>query len=110
MLDRVIKIRKELDEAQKRLDDDPCNDDIRMEHSAWLLAFNSASIEEEHFLKQKAKVFWLREGDGNTKFFHKTIKGRQNRSRIQRVRNLNGEYVEDEQVANSFLEYYKIFL
>nr|GFD38243.1 hypothetical protein [Tanacetum cinerariifolium] len=31
--------------------------------------------DEESMLKQRAKVDWLSEGDANTKFIHKTVKG-----------------------------------
>lgn len=39
--------------------------------------FNNAILEEEKFLKQKAKVEWLKEGDRNTKYFHRIIMDKQ---------------------------------
>lgn len=86
LLDRICMLCKELDEVQRRLDENPENKDIPMDQNAWILAFNNACMEEECFLKRKEKVFWLGEGDGNTKFYHKTIKGRQNHKRIHKAK------------------------
>lgn len=65
--DRVIFLRKELDRVQMALDKNHSNVVIREEESVYLQAFNSAILDEEKFLNQKAKVEWLREGDRNTK-------------------------------------------
>ncbi|GJU27334.1 hypothetical protein Tco_1165955 [Tanacetum coccineum] len=73
--DRVNKLRTELDEVQKVIDMDPIN------------SFNEAKIDEERFLKQKAKIEWLDVGDSNSSFFHKSIKSRNQRSRIDMIKN-----------------------
>ncbi|GJU90335.1 hypothetical protein Tco_1302758 [Tanacetum coccineum] len=54
--DRVNKIRVELDEAQKAIDRDPSSFALREEHAHYLLSFKEAQLDEERFLKQKAKV------------------------------------------------------
>ncbi|GJW47602.1 putative reverse transcriptase domain-containing protein [Tanacetum coccineum] len=46
--------------------------------------------DEESMLKQRAKVDWLSEGDANTMFFHKTVKGNLNRNKIKNVEDMNG--------------------
>nr|GEV64998.1 RNA-directed DNA polymerase, eukaryota, reverse transcriptase zinc-binding domain protein [Tanacetum cinerariifolium] len=38
---------------------DPHNEALRDEEAVYLIAFNEANIDEEQFLKQKAKVEWL---------------------------------------------------
>lgn len=96
--------------AQRLLDRDPEIVELRKEHCGKLNSFNKACMDEERFLKQKAKVFWLGEGDGNTKFFHKTIRGRQNRSLVQRVWDLNNVIWEGDDIPTTFVEHYKIFL
>ncbi|GJY18410.1 hypothetical protein Tco_0389901 [Tanacetum coccineum] len=62
--DRVDRLRHELDEVQIALDKDPYSVDLREEEAAYLTAFNKAILDEERFLKQKAKIEWLQEGDG----------------------------------------------
>nr|XP_043611677.1 uncharacterized protein LOC122583323 [Erigeron canadensis] len=60
---KVELCRKDLDEVQKLLDSDPFNSVIREDHATCLNAFNEALLDEERFLKQKAKVEWLLDGD-----------------------------------------------
>lgn len=57
--ERVKFLRKELDEVQYVLDRDPKNMELREEECAILKTFNNATLDEELFLKQKAKVAWL---------------------------------------------------
>jgi len=58
--ERVAKLRIELDVAQQALDKDPFNPLMREEAALYLQSYNEAVIDEERFLKQKAKIEWLR--------------------------------------------------
>ncbi|GJU38853.1 putative RNA-directed DNA polymerase [Tanacetum coccineum] len=87
--DRVTRLRSELDEIQKAIDRDPSNNSLRDEGAVYINAFNEAKIEEESFLRQKAKIEWLEVGDSNSAYFHKTIKSRNQRSRIDVVRTMD---------------------
>nr|GEW68688.1 reverse transcriptase domain-containing protein [Tanacetum cinerariifolium] len=59
LLDQVNHLRVELDEVQIAIDKDPHNEALIDEEAVYLTAFNEAKIDEERFLKQKAKVEWL---------------------------------------------------
>ncbi|XP_071698643.1 uncharacterized protein [Rutidosis leptorrhynchoides] len=107
---RVLKLRHELDEVQIALDNNPFSMVLREEEGCLLMAYTDAVIEEERFLKQKVKVDWLREGDSNSGYFHKVIKGRQNRSHIASIVGPNGLLIEGSDVASVFVEHYKSFL
>lgn len=85
--DRVVSLRKELDRIQLALDKDISNSKLRELASTALKEYNMAALEEEKFLIQKSKVNWLREGDRNSEYFHRIIKGKQHRSRIQSITN-----------------------
>ncbi|GKE56684.1 putative RNA-directed DNA polymerase, eukaryota, reverse transcriptase zinc-binding domain protein, partial [Tanacetum coccineum] len=50
---------QDLDEVQKALDRNPSNSDIRGEEAVYVQAFDEAKIDEERFLRQKAKIDWL---------------------------------------------------
>ncbi|GKC29501.1 hypothetical protein Tco_1036795 [Tanacetum coccineum] len=67
----VKQLWHELDEAQKALDSDPSNLELREKEAAYLKAYHDALIMEERMLVQKAKVDWLKLGDANTAYFHK---------------------------------------
>ncbi|XP_024984301.1 uncharacterized protein LOC112520235 [Cynara cardunculus var. scolymus] len=69
---KVAKLRLELDRVQIALDRDPENGALREEHCGYLSTYNSACLDEERFLMQKAKINWLHEGDRNSSFFHKS--------------------------------------
>ncbi|GJY66563.1 reverse transcriptase domain-containing protein [Tanacetum coccineum] len=106
----VIRIRDELDRIQTNLDTDPFNVDLRESEANSVGALNEALIMEEHFLKQKAKIDWLREGDSNSAYFFKAIKSRVSRSRIDVVTCADGTIVENEKVTEAFVSHYEQFL
>ncbi|GJV41691.1 hypothetical protein Tco_1420131 [Tanacetum coccineum] len=80
------------DIVQKALDANPADPILREEECVYVQAFNEAKLDEERFLKQKAKVEWLEVADSNLAYFHKTLKSRNQSGRIWT--NLNSENVE----------------
>ena len=52
---------------------------------------------EEKFWKQKSRIFWLREGDLNTMFFHAITRQRKARNKITCLLDSAGNLVEDEE-------------
>ncbi|GJT67715.1 hypothetical protein Tco_1019195 [Tanacetum coccineum] len=106
----VDHLCKELDRVQADLDRDPSNVQLQDEEAAYVLAYNDALILQERFLKQKAKINWLREGDSNSAYFHKAVKSRVSRSRINAVTNSDGVNYENKQVPEAFIKHYEVFL
>ncbi|GKD77672.1 RNA-directed DNA polymerase, eukaryota, reverse transcriptase zinc-binding domain protein [Tanacetum coccineum] len=66
--------------------------------------------DEEKLLRQKAKVTWLKEGDKNSTYFHKVLKGRQNRSRIMSICAEDGKRYDNCDVADQFVNHFTGFL
>ncbi|GJU52788.1 uncharacterized protein Tco_1226502 [Tanacetum coccineum] len=81
--ERVKRLRYELDEVQKVLDKNPASSSLRDEEAVYLDAFNQATLDEERYLKQKAKIEWLRVGDTNSGYFHRSVKANVSRSRSE---------------------------
>ncbi|PWA86565.1 reverse transcriptase domain, Reverse transcriptase zinc-binding domain protein [Artemisia annua] len=108
--EKVTKLRHELDEVQRALDLDPFNVDLREEEACYLNAFNEAVLKEECFLMQKAKVEWLRVGDSNSAYFHKVVKSRKARIRIDSICDGNGVQLVEDQVPNAFVSYFTSFV
>ncbi|GJS81519.1 hypothetical protein Tco_0748060 [Tanacetum coccineum] len=106
----VDRLRVELDQIQTLLDKDPFNYILREKEATCVVAFNQAILEEERFLKQKAKIHWLKEGDSNSAYFHKAVKSRVSRSRIDVVTNGDGVLFENENVPSAFVDHYEAFL
>ncbi|GJS24787.1 RNA-directed DNA polymerase, eukaryota, reverse transcriptase zinc-binding domain protein [Tanacetum coccineum] len=108
--DNVNKLRIEMDRVQQDLDVDPTNQDLRDEEAVYVRAFTEALIMEERFLKQKAKIEWLKVGDSNSAYFHKSVKGRTSRNRIDVVTDLGGDLVTGDGVPAAFVSHYEAFL
>nr|GFA58390.1 hypothetical protein [Tanacetum cinerariifolium] len=106
----VTLLRNELDRIKLALDVDPFNSSLREEEAIFIDAFNEALVLQEKFIKQKAKVDWLRDGDSNTTYFHKAVKRRIIRNRIDVVTNYVGLLFENERVAVTFVSKYEQFL
>ncbi|GKB18900.1 sodium/hydrogen exchanger 6 [Tanacetum coccineum] len=107
---RVNNIRVELDEAQKSIDRDPLSPTLREEHGYYLLAFKETQLDKERFLKQKAKVEWLEAGDSNTAYFHKIMKSKCTRNRIEMVCDAFNIFYDGNQVPGAFVAHYDQFL
>nr|XP_043639244.1 uncharacterized protein LOC122610314 [Erigeron canadensis] len=95
---------------QKAIDQDHSNVQLREDHVAILNAFNEASLAEERFLKQKAKVKWLQCGDSNTAYFHSCVKSRVARNRIEAVTDMHGVKHEGDDVHKTFVDFYSNFI
>ncbi|GJX07985.1 RNA-directed DNA polymerase, eukaryota, reverse transcriptase zinc-binding domain protein [Tanacetum coccineum] len=104
----AARFRDELDRIQLALDVDPFNSSLREEEAIFVDAFNEALVLQEKFLKQKAKVDWLRDGDSNTTYFHKAVKSRIIKNRIDVVTNCAGLLFENERVADAFVSHYEL--
>nr|GEZ11422.1 hypothetical protein [Tanacetum cinerariifolium] len=78
--------------------------------AAKLQAFMEAKLDKERFLKQKAKIDWLEAGDSNSTFFHKSIKSKNQKSRIEVILDANNVEITGPMVVESFVSHYKQFL
>nr|GFA71986.1 hypothetical protein [Tanacetum cinerariifolium] len=97
----VVRLREELDKVQTDLDSDPSNLSLREKEAATVADFNDALLMEEKFLKQKAKITWLKEGDSNTAYFHKVVKSPVSRSRIDVVTDAYGKVHHSTEVKSA---------
>ncbi|GJV78567.1 RNA-directed DNA polymerase, eukaryota, reverse transcriptase zinc-binding domain protein [Tanacetum coccineum] len=104
MKEEVVK------EVQHKIDKDPHNHDLRSEEAGTFKAYTEAMKEEELILYQNAKVQWLSVGDRNNAYFHKAIRSRQQRNRIDAICDENGSRVEGGEVAEQFVNHFQIFL
>ncbi|GJS46821.1 hypothetical protein Tco_0596942 [Tanacetum coccineum] len=108
--DNVVRLRQKLDDTQELLDKEPYNVSLGENEAQYVNEFNEAALMEERFLKQKAKIQWLKEGDSNSAYFHKVVKSRISRSRIDVVTNAAGVLFENDRVPDAFVSHYEAFL
>nr|GEV22542.1 RNA-directed DNA polymerase, eukaryota, reverse transcriptase zinc-binding domain protein [Tanacetum cinerariifolium] len=100
LFDKVEEIRNELMNIQKNIDEDPYNKALRDAEVVILKDYVTTVEDEEKLLFQKSKIKWLSLGDKNNYFFHKTLKGRYQRTIIERIRDVNGNNFEGQDVAD----------
>ncbi|GKA57418.1 hypothetical protein Tco_0756606 [Tanacetum coccineum] len=108
--DNVKRLCDELDRVQTSLDADPSNVLLRQSEATCVAAFNEALIMEERFLKQKAKINWLREGDTNSAYFFKAVKSRVSLSQIDVVIGADDTIFVNNNVPDAFVSHYEQFL
>lgn len=69
---------------------------------------NELLHQEQIFWKQRAKIFWLTDGDMNTKFFHQQACNRKRRNQIKGLNNDDGVWcTEDDDLERIILQYYE---
>ncbi|KAK7268448.1 hypothetical protein RIF29_21146 [Crotalaria pallida] len=57
--------------------------------------YNGVRTAAELFLRQKAKLLWLKDGDANTKIFHQSIKKRLYHNRVLNITKADGSAISD---------------
>ncbi|GKD77098.1 RNA-directed DNA polymerase, eukaryota, reverse transcriptase zinc-binding domain protein [Tanacetum coccineum] len=103
-------LKTELKRVQQSLDKDPHNAVLREEEMIYSKAYSDAVLDEERLMKQKAKIEWLREGDNNTAYFHKILKGKVSKSRIEVINDDAGNTFYGDDIHAQFVEHFKKFL
>ncbi|GKB83822.1 RNA-directed DNA polymerase, eukaryota, reverse transcriptase zinc-binding domain protein [Tanacetum coccineum] len=82
-----------------------------LEKRVWLfLRSTKKLLHEGKLLMQKTKIEWLKEGDRNTTYFHRVIKSRQNKSRVESICNEAGIRFDGDQVPEQFVKHFQEFL
>ncbi|XP_074360858.1 uncharacterized protein LOC141701117 [Apium graveolens] len=63
--------------------------------------------KQEIFWRQRAKQFWLREGDRNSSFFHKYATTRKEHNKIKKLKDKHGEWKEENaEIQEVITEYF----
>nr|GEW86093.1 hypothetical protein [Tanacetum cinerariifolium] len=101
---------EKLKETQAKIDRDPFNSKIREEVAVILQDYKEAMDDEYKLLSQKAKIQWLKEGDKNNAYFHKVVKGRKHRSRIESICDENKIRYFGDEVPRQIVKHFQNFL
>ncbi|XP_074351317.1 uncharacterized protein LOC141690410 [Apium graveolens] len=101
---------KRLVDVQNQLDLNPFDDSLKTRESIISREHIECKLEEERLLKQRAKVHWLKVGDCNSKFFHKSLQARRVKKTVIEIENDEGECLQGVEMNNHFVEFYKQLL
>ncbi|XP_028082602.1 uncharacterized protein LOC114283922 [Camellia sinensis] len=104
---RVQTSKYELFSAQCKLDKDPSNSELqKLERNIYKQHVDLLAVEESLAL-QKSCVLWLSQGDRNSSFFFKTIKGNINRGKILNLELMDGQKSsKPEDIQNAFTNFF----
>lgn len=86
---KVEVARKKLHDLRRYMSCPPSQSDCVME-SLLISNYFEALKDEEIFLRQKSRAIWIKNGDGNNKYFFNYCKGRWNSNKILEVKDSAG--------------------
>ncbi|KAH6786600.1 hypothetical protein C2S52_006152 [Perilla frutescens var. hirtella] len=69
---------------------------------------NALMCKEEAMWHQRSRVNWIKDGDKNTEFFHRTTSRRKKRNAITRIKDENDVLItKDDEIENVLVNYFK---
>ncbi|GAV88443.1 Exo_endo_phos domain-containing protein [Cephalotus follicularis] len=96
-------IRAEIEVIQSKLLSNPSDVGLLQQEKHLISTLGKVKDEEESFLKHKSRITWLKLGDSNTKFFHRSVTSLHHRNYIDRLQKPDGSWTcsqtEVEQLA-----------
>lgn len=110
LFERVKNLKAELKGLQQRIDVSPFDVELRKKVSKDLKEYKEAVEDEEKLLFQKARIDWLKDGDKNSAYFHKDIKGRLHSIKVVSICDEQGKMYEGEGILEQFVQHFKRFL
>ncbi|XP_058726099.1 uncharacterized protein LOC131597415 [Vicia villosa] len=93
---QIEKARKDLEETQKSIAHDKDNKDLTQEEKKRTDSLMELLAIEEQIMRQRAKVTWIRLGDGNNAYFHAALKSKQSNMRIHSLINEDGKMLNTQ--------------
>jgi hypothetical protein len=86
-------------------------DDLKVQEVAIAQQLGARKAQEEILWRQKSCIQWLKEGERNTKFFHRSVMQHRHSNRITHLTSDTGEHILDhEDMATTLTDYYKNLL
>ncbi|KAL4351327.1 hypothetical protein GQ457_06G004380 [Hibiscus cannabinus] len=92
----------------KALQDGPLNRENAIKLKDLKAELTKIWESEEMYWQQRSRIEWLKSGDKNSKFFHVTTLQNRRQNCICRIKNSQGEWLEDDKdIAQLFQEHFK---
>ncbi|KAJ6333872.1 hypothetical protein OIU78_010889 [Salix suchowensis] len=108
---RVFRAKGAWEEAQRLLDSEPSNVGYKSAERYLAEDYMNLCKEEEAFFRQRSRVQWLKLGDQNTKFFHRSLIHRTARNSIGKLQDANGRtYTDRDTIGNMAVTYFSNLL
>lgn len=104
---RLEELQKDLCQLQQRVYNNEI-EDIHFQKEKELISEISEILRQQHLLlTQKSHMHWLRDGDRNSEFFHRTLRASRAKSNLSSLM-INGVLCEDTKIISTHIQdYYK---
>ena len=93
---RVAEAKTRWNLAQVLLDESPTSEDLLAAERECAVLYSQLCKDEEAIFKQRSRMQWLKLGDRNTKFFHRSLLHRQSRNGIHVLADETGNLIHDQ--------------
>ncbi|KAK7287455.1 hypothetical protein RIF29_00734 [Crotalaria pallida] len=101
-------LKEELAKIQSDLSQFPGDVGLQMAEKDISKQYQTIKKNAFAFLRQKAKISWLREGDENSSIFHNYIRQRHYQNRVLRLQDNFGQSISCQtKIENAFQGYYQ---
>nr|GEU76091.1 RNA-directed DNA polymerase, eukaryota, reverse transcriptase zinc-binding domain protein [Tanacetum cinerariifolium] len=111
-LDKAMINKKFLSsfDKQSKIDSDPSNNVNKEGNVAILKEYKEAMSNEGKLILQKTKIEWLKEAKKNSGYFHKFLRSKHHKSRIESICDESGKRYDGDQVPEQFVKHFEQFL
>lgn len=93
---------------EEKLMENPNNENILKHYERVLKQREKILLFNQKYWRNMARKDWLTKGDRNSSYFHKNLTGRKKKSRVYKVRDNYGEWLEDKmQIRDYFVKEFK---
>jgi hypothetical protein len=100
-----------MDEIQHQIREQGITDELKAQELKVAQRIDDRNRQEEILWKQKAHVQWLKEGEHNTKFFHRTIIQRRHSNKIMHLISEGGETLHSHaDLETNLIDYFQNLL
>jgi exonuclease III len=102
------KLLAQMDEIQQQIRDQGLTEELKAQEMEVTQQMEARKKQEEILWKQKSRVQWLKEGERNTKFFHRTVIQRRHSNKITHLISDEGETIHSHaDMEKTLLEYFQ---
>ncbi|XP_050217541.1 uncharacterized protein LOC126668378 [Mercurialis annua] len=106
--DKVVKTKELLSSLQANILVDPFNELLHEEERVMYKHLYNQMAWEESIIRQKSRISWIKLGDQNTNFFHRSMIQRQARKKIISIALNNGSICSDpERIKMEIVKHYE---